>query len=154
MKVYLLRHGEYTPRDHDPQCGLSDRGKNDIQKLAKFLSPLHIRVDAIYHSGILRAQQTAEIIATGISSRVPPQAHAGLQPEDSVQSIAYEIAQSDADLFLVGHLPFMERLVGKLVSGDERNTVNTFQPGTLVCLEKMHGQFFLVSWVISPGLVK
>lgn len=153
MKVYLLRHGEYTPRDRDPLCGLSDKGKSDVQRLAQFLVPLHIHVGAMYHSGILRAQQTAEIIAPAISS-AQPQVHAGLQPDDSVELIAYEIAQANQNLFLVGHLPFMERLVGKLVSGDESNTIMTFQPGTLVCLEKMHGQFCIINWIISPELIK
>ena len=46
-------------------------------------------------------------------------AAAGLSPNDPVKPVARMIASLSADTMLVGHLSFMARLAGRLVTGDE-----------------------------------
>jgi len=53
---------------------------------------------------------------------------------------------------LVGHLPFMDRLAGLLVTGDPDRSVVLFRMGGIVCLEGA-GDNRAVKWVVRPELV-
>ena len=61
--LYLVQHGEAVPDDVDPARPLSQAGKKDVERLAEFLARRKLAVSRILHSGKLRAQQTAELIA-------------------------------------------------------------------------------------------
>ena len=62
--IYLIRHGEclsnLDPHFSGSEDSLSERGLKEAITVAKRFKD--IRVDAIYHSGVLRAQKTAEEI--------------------------------------------------------------------------------------------
>lgn len=53
---------------------------------------------------------------------------------------------------LVGHLPFMDRLAGLLVTGDPNNSAVRFRTAGIVCLEGAGGDW-AVKWVVTPELV-
>jgi phosphohistidine phosphatase len=53
---------------------------------------------------------------------------------------------------LVGHLPFMGKLVARLVAGDERKPVAAFVPGTVVCLEQGETGHWAVRWMARPEI--
>jgi len=63
MHVYLVQHGEAKSEEEDPQRRLTDKGIGEVQNVAKVLRPLKLAVDAIWHSGKARAQQTGELLA-------------------------------------------------------------------------------------------
>jgi len=153
MKIYVARHGDSLTNDMDHKRQLSEKGRKDIKRIANFLSHQHIQVSYLFHSGILRAEQTAELLALGISSKTPNQARAGLEPLDSVLPLENTIATLDGDAVFVGHLPFVERLVGRLVTGDEHNLVTDFQAGTIVCLELAGKKRWIIRWMLCPDLL-
>ena len=53
---------------------------------------------------------------------------------------------------LVGHLPFMGKLVAGLVAGDEHKPVAAFVPGTVVCLERNEANHWTIVWMVRPAL--
>jgi phosphohistidine phosphatase len=55
-------------------------------------------------------------------------------------------------LMLVGHRPFLERLAGLLLSGDERRAVVSFQKCGLVCLIRSESRIWAVEWIVTPDL--
>jgi phosphohistidine phosphatase len=65
MKLYLAQHGDSLPEQVNPERPLSERGREDVRRLAEFLGGTGIQVRRVYHSGKLRARQTAELL--GIS---------------------------------------------------------------------------------------
>ena len=152
MKLFLMRHGEYLATDMQAAGSLSVKGKNDIAKLATFISKLDTDVDRIWHSSKLRAKQTAEILSDKMTG-VSVQYQAGLEPDDDIEMVFAEISLATQDSMIVGHLPFMPKLISQLVSGTENKELVVFQPGTLVCLEKLEMQRWIISWVISPGIL-
>lgn len=152
MKLYLMRHGEYMTEDLQHTGALSKKGTNDINLIANFLKPANIHVSNIFHSGKLRAQQTAEIMATSIIAKEPLQARNKLDPQDDVTAFIDEIIDWEQDLLVVGHLPFMGRLVSKLVVGNENKEIVAFYPGTLVCLERIENSPWIIDWVLFPDL--
>lgn len=153
MKIYLVQHGDSVEKEINPERPLSEKGNKDIKRLTQYLSLLRIQVGSSFHSGKLRAKQTATLLTTGITSLNPLQVKAGLEPMDSVLPIANDIAKLQEDVLLVGHLPFMEKLVGKLVVGDENSKLVHFQPGTIVCLEKFDEKW-AINWMIRPELLQ
>ncbi|MGH8554307.1 MAG: histidine phosphatase family protein [Gammaproteobacteria bacterium] len=64
----------------DPDRPLTDTGRRDIERLAKFLNAAKVRVSRIIHSGKTRAQQTAEILAKDSGRNVSIDAMSGLTP--------------------------------------------------------------------------
>lgn len=54
MRVYLVQHGDAVPKEVDPDRPLSDTGRQDIERLAKFLNAAKVRVSRIIHSEVGR----------------------------------------------------------------------------------------------------
>ena len=153
MKVYLVRHGEAVSSQFYPQRPLSDQGLADIRKVASLIKPLEISVEHIWHSGKLRAEQTAEILAGSISVIKDCSAHNNLRPNGDVTAIADEIEAYDADLMIVGHLPFLANLASLLVSGREFTNVIAFDAGSIICLNRSDPGQWQIEWTITPELL-
>jgi phosphohistidine phosphatase len=151
MKVYLARHGDATAKEVDSECPLSEKGKKDLELMTAFLSKQPLEVDYFFHSGKLRAQETAEILVQALQCKRGVEARSGLDPLDLVGPIASEINQFENNLALVGHMPFMGKLLSKLLTGYETNDVLAFQTSTLVCLERM-GSDWIMKWALCPEL--
>ena len=83
MRVYLVQHGRAKSKEEDPQRRLTDKGIGEVQKVADFLRPLELRIDAVWHSGKARAQQTAELLAEAVSDRDRVVQREGLGPNQS-----------------------------------------------------------------------
>src|ERR687897_643977 len=69
-----------------------------------------------------------------------------------VEAVARRISDWTSDVMLVGHLPFMGKLVAHLVAGDERKPVAAFVPGTVVCLEQGEAGHSAIMWMVRPEL--
>ena len=61
MKILIIRHGEQSSRVCNADVPLSERGKEQAERLAADKTMQGI--EAVYASGLTRARQTAEIIA-------------------------------------------------------------------------------------------
>lgn len=152
MKIYLVRHGESFSASSDDVRPLSEKGKADIQNLANFIAPLKISVSRILHSKKLRAQQTANILAASIHTSQSAEIRPELDPDFSIMTIIEEINAWQTDLMLVGHMPFMGKLVGKLIADDEYKNIVSFSAGSLLCLEKTEYQQWVINWMLVPEL--
>ena len=105
---------------------------------------------AIYHSGILRAKETAEILAKYLMPPSGVKAIAGLLPEDDPLAGKAELEAATDPIMLVGHLPYMSRLAALLVRGDREATVINFEPAAIVCCSKTAAQW-KIDWHLAPS---
>jgi phosphohistidine phosphatase len=153
MKLYLVRHGDYALDTTQQQDALSEKGLREINVLADFLGRLNIHVSNILHSGKFRAKQTALILARGFICDQPVQSRNGLNPNDDVTAFANEITHWGGDVVVVGHMPFMGRLAGKLVTGNENINIVTFQTGVIACLEQITLDHWVINWVLMPEIL-
>jgi phosphohistidine phosphatase len=153
MRVYLVQHGQAMSEDQDPGRHLTEKGIADVRKISLFLKNAQIRVDAIWHSGKARALQTAEILAERIISKHDVIEHKGLSPNDNIMPVKNELHESDADIMIVGHLPFLSKLASSLVIGNESAQLISFQQGGLVCIEKAEDKTWKIRWMIVPELL-
>jgi phosphohistidine phosphatase len=134
-RLYLVQHGDALPEQVDPERPLSARGGGTSRPWPD-CSSAGTRAVRVAHSGKLRAQQTAEVLTATLAPAAVPETMTGLNPNDPVEPVARRVAGWTSDTILVGHLPFMGRLVSRLVAGHERGPVAAFVPGSVVCLEQ------------------
>ena len=119
--------------------------------MAAFLGQADVHVVRLLHSGKTRAQQTAEILANSVLRGGAPEAANGLSPNDSVEPVLKDSASWSVDTMIVGHLPYMAKLVARLVSAQEARPVVSFRPGTVACLERDDNGAWSVAWMLPPG---
>jgi phosphohistidine phosphatase len=155
MKLCLVRHGAATPMEENPGQPLTEKGRRDIQRLAVFLARSGVSVARVIHSGKKRAEETAVLLADVVGpGKVVEEAEAGLGPNDSTDLLATAAAALIEDAMVVGHQPFMGRMVARLLAGTEDAIGVAFEPGTVVCLERSdNGGGWHLNWMAGPRLL-
>lgn len=149
MNLYLVRHGDAVSAAEDPRRPLSLQGRRRVEQTACLALERKAQVARIYHSGIWRAQETAEILAEHIVPESGVARLPGLLPEDDPVVIQAEFGDTTESIALVGHLPFLSRLAALLVNGDPERPVVEFFPATMVCCCRRAAQWE-ISWRIAP----
>jgi phosphohistidine phosphatase len=152
MRLYLIQHGEAKSAEEDPGRGLTPKGEAQTGRSAAFLEAVKPGIAEIWHSGKLRAAQTAAILAAALKADNLPREHAGLSPNDPVQPVAREIKTAGRTIAVVGHLPFLSRLTSLLVCGHENGQPVSFFNSGIVCLN-YSGEAWQVEWAVSPPLL-
>ncbi len=153
MKLYLIRHGEAATGGGGGERSLTEKGRHETGKVADFLGRMGLEVRSIQHSGKLRAQQTAEILGSRIVSKEGVAPAPGLCPNDDTQPWSRELADSEEDLALVGHLPFVSRLASRLLTGEENREVVEFRTSSVLCLRRNDDGAWRISYFVTPDEV-
>ena len=153
MRLYLVRHGEAVAKGVDPQRPLSEPGREEVERLASFLGQAGVRVSHIYHSGKKRAEQTAEAFANAMGRTSEVARVSGLDPLDPTEPFAKTVDGWTEDTMVVGHLPFLAKVVSHLIVGHETATTVAFPAGAVVCLGRSEDGVWSISWAIPPGLI-
>ena len=92
MRLYLVQHGDAVPEQLDLERTLSAAGQREVGAVARLLASTGARAVRVAHSGKLRAQQTAELLATALAPGTVPEIMTGLNPNDPVEPMARGIA--------------------------------------------------------------
>ncbi len=153
MHCYLVRHGEAKAETEDPARPLSDRGRDEVMRMARHVKAIGLRIAEIYHSDKLRARQTAEILAEHFLPSRGMHEMEGLAPMDDPDKARAVIEAAREPLMLVGHLPHLSRLASALILGDSEREVLQFKAGAIACLDRIDGGFRL-QWLLTPDLAR
>ena len=70
----------------------------------------------------------------------------------SVEEFIADIDVWQEDTLVVGHLPFMARLVSRLVTGEMERECVRYTPGSIVCLEREAPEQWVLAWMLRPEL--
>ena len=152
MALYLVQHGRSHTKDVDPDQGLTKKGRTEVQRIADVARGYGVSVHSILHSGKTRARQTAAILAEALTPAGGVKEKSGLKPMDDVTALA-GLIDSSADMMLVGHLPFMQRLTSWLITGSIEPPVFQFQNGGIVCLkENPDVGGWVIAWSLMPNI--
>ena len=150
MALYLVQHGKCISADLDPQRRLSPEGKAEVIRTAEEAKYYGIQVSLIQHSGKTRAEQTAQLIGSVLNPEILIEQRKGINPLDDVIPVAIKMEGAD-NIMLVGHLPFMERLVAYLITGIAERPVIKFRNGGIVCLDKHpESRTWVIEWALVP----
>lgn len=155
MALFLVQHGKSAPKSEDPEKGLTATGREETLRLAPVAKGYRIPVTQIFHSGKTRAVQTAEIYYQALATKAPLEMLSGIAPLDDVRLFAAAL-DPGAGWMVVGHMPFMERLVSFLTTGDEEKRVYAFQNSGIVCLDAVRavaGEWdWFIKWTLNPNI--
>jgi phosphohistidine phosphatase len=123
VTLYFLRHGQAGNRAEwqgdDSARPLTTDGKRRMQREAAAIRALGVSPEVILSSPLVRAQQTAEILAEGLDLRDRLVTDRRLGPGfDPRQLKALLAAHRDASaLLLVGHEPDFSDTISRLIGG-------------------------------------
>lgn len=152
MKLYLAQHGLALSKEEDPERPLSDEGRSQVECLARQLGQAGVRVQRVWHSGKPRALQTAQCLSRRVMPRGRVERLDGLAPNDPVAEFVVDADVWQEDTLVVGHLPFMARLAALLLVQDAERELVRFTPGSVLCLERLDHDRWVMHWLLRPDL--
>lgn len=137
--IILVRHGEaesVSGSVADFDRALTTKGRNDIIKLAHTLNAMQLIPSQIVASPLVRAQQTAEILATELKIRsvIPDDSFVSESSTDEIFSAILRQEKDVQNLLCVGHEPSISATAGVCLRGGVR-ALPTVYPGTALVIE-------------------
>lgn len=124
MDVYILRHGK--AEDAGPGMGDADRrltkkGHEEIAAAGSWMAAQDLRFDLIAASPLLRAQETAVLVAEVLNIRDRLVIWNVLAPGGNPETVCRLISrhQGISSILLVGHEPLLSSLISRIITGDE-----------------------------------
>jgi phosphohistidine phosphatase len=116
MQLYFLRHGEADwpgwtkPDDERP---LTDFGKKEVLRVAKFLNRLKVKPELVVTSPLPRALQTAEVAADQLKTKL--RQDEALEPGFGISELSTVLKRHRSKvLMLVGHEPDFSSVISAL----------------------------------------
>ena len=121
MRLYFLRHGiaeERSMGHPDADRALTPEGITKTQQLAERLSDFDVKPQIIYSSPLVRARQTAEIVARlhNIPLQISELVASGRFDGHAVQDLVDDHDHDDEIMF-VGHEPDFSETISYIIGG-------------------------------------
>lgn len=123
VDMYILRHGKAEEHSKkmtsDAKRQLTETGMMDLECIAKALKNFDIKVDVIISSPLVRAKETANIMAKHLLKKKKKiTIWNELKPESNVIDIHKKLIKlpPNAKILLVGHEPTLTNLISSIIS--------------------------------------
>jgi phosphohistidine phosphatase len=145
MILLLVHHADAVAPQVDAQRPLSARGHEQAEWLADQARAAGHTPAAIWHSGKLRARQTAEAFYRKCNPFAEFKMTAGLRPDDPGTAIRDLLAGESRDLLIVGHMPNIRDALRTLSPASAE-----FPPNGFVVLESAGESGWTEVWRASP----
>ena len=160
MNVYLLRHGVAGDRDakkfpNDDARTLTDEGVERMREAAAGIAVVVDRPDLILTSPLVRAIQTADIVAKELSCKDRVEVCNALRPGANICAVrgilAARAGEGVESVLLVGHEPDLGEIASELIGA--KGSGIEFKKGSL-CAIYLDTEHFdragVLLWHITP----
>ena len=139
MHIYLVRHAEAYPAGEqgivtDRDRFLTPRGRRQAQRVGRALGRLGAVPAEVWTSPLVRARETAELLAAALPGSPPVVDLPALAEGDEGRVLARLKAAAPADILLTGHAPFMGELLARFATPDGRGSI-PMAKASAACLE-------------------
>ena len=120
-ELYLIRHGLAEERGDawpdDTKRPLTNEGTSGLRKAARGLARLGVSVEVVLSSPLVRARQTAEIVAAGLDPRPSLVNVDSLAPDGTYGAVVADLEKHarKVRIALVGHEPAIGELAARLI---------------------------------------
>ena len=120
-ELYLVRHAIAADRGEewpdDTKRPLTETGINRFNEAVEGLAWLEIQIDEIFTSPLVRARQTATLLAQGLANKAAVKTLEALAPGHSPRGVMNELSKSAKRrrIALVGHEPDLGELAAHLI---------------------------------------
>lgn len=159
MDIYFLRHasaGDSTLNPtRDDVRPLDKLGIEQSHNVGLALAAMRIGFDAILCSPLLRAQQTAKIVAEEIGHKQKMVTEPALEPGGSFEQFL-DILDRHAgrhSILVVGHNPSMTEFLNKLLMGENALDAIEVKKASLAKVEK-DGNGAMLKWCLPPKVLR
>ena len=152
MKLCFLRHGEadwpnWTKPDNERP--LTERGRKEMKRVAKFLERLKLVPDVILTSPLPRASQTAEIVGQRLGIEL--QIESALAHGFNIERLRRLLAKRDSEcVMIVGHEPEFSEIIGELTGGKTKIS----KAGVALLEINRSGTSGTLLWLFPPKFAK
>ena len=120
MTLFLVHHGDALGPDVDTRRPLSPTGQAQAARGAEAAGARGAHPAVIWHSGKLRARQTAEAFWRICNPFAEFSAVRDVQPGDPPERMRDRLRGETRDILIAGHFPFLPRLLGTLLAAGEK----------------------------------
>jgi phosphohistidine phosphatase len=159
MNLYILRHGIAVEHgaagyENDDERPLTGKGERKMWSIAEAIKALEISFDSILSSPLVRARQTAEIVAESLKCERRLELTDALSPQHTAKPLIQYLQDQRAvdDVLLVGHEPFLSQFISLLISGNTGTSVLLKKGGfcKLSTEHLKHGKCATLEWLLTP----
>jgi len=152
VTLFLVHHGEAVGPDIDPRRPLSPAGRAHVERMAANAARRGARPAIVWHSGKLRARQTAEAFWRACNPLAEFSATRDLQPDDPAVWIRDRLRGEHRDILIAGHFPHLPRLLALVEASAHAGAHVDFPPHGLVALNTDdEGQTWTEVWRMGEG---
>ncbi|MDR3457208.1 MAG: phosphohistidine phosphatase SixA [Verrucomicrobiae bacterium] len=162
MNLYILRHGSASdPGENglpknlpDADRPLSTKGKQRLGDVTWAMRKMELDFDAVLASPLLRTRQTAHMVTEAMGARRKIVLSDHLAPEGSPKALIEQVngLHSPKNVLLVGHEPYLSRLIAVLTTGGTTALID-LRKGGLARLEVEdlhHARCATFRWLLTP----
>ena len=164
MLILVVRHALAVDKQtwkksgrRDEDRPLTREGRVKFRKTAKGLAVAMPRVDTIATSPLARAAETAKILAD-VYEKAKRVEQPELAPDGDIDAAIrwFRAQKASASIAIVGHEPYLGRLVGALLTKHDRSFVDLRKGGA--CLIEFDGRAEVgrgrLAWLAKPSMLR
>jgi len=162
MKLYMLRHGDAVEAGEtkvkDAERPLTPKGIQRTKQLAEALAQMEVSFDALLSSPLVRARETAEVIARELKFGGKLELTEALAPFGSMENLVRQLTMLrpvPKSILLVGHEPYLSGFIAMLCTGGpglglemKKGALCRLEVTTPVC-----GKCATLEWLLPPRVV-
>jgi len=153
MLFYIVQHAKSSSKEIDPERGITDEGKKETERSGKFLAGLSPDIKDIWSSDKKRAIETSYIFSEQLGLNEMVKEREGLHPNDPVLPLKKELENSDCNIMVVGHLPYLSNLLSIVINDKIDTSVLRFRNSGITCLEYKDRKWTIL-WSVTPEILK
>jgi phosphohistidine phosphatase len=117
VRIYLVRHAEAAQGKPDSERRLTPEGREQARRVGERLAEAEPRPVEVLHSPLVRARETAELIAEPLG--VEPEPDDRLAPGATAAGVRAAVADRGEAIVVIGHLPDCAEIAAELTGGPE-----------------------------------
>jgi len=159
MFIYFLRHAsagtkKFPTTEQDEKRPLDAKGIAQSKRVGKLLSALDVEPEAFISSPLVRAVQTAELVAAQMRPEPSITLDDALRPEASYEQFQ-DLLQHYAkrkSIIVTGHNPNESEFLSYLISGGTTKNAVELKKGAVAKVEYKAGHGTL-HWCITPKVL-
>jgi phosphohistidine phosphatase len=160
MEIYILRHAiaedlNQSVRGGDSQRRLTSEGAKKMHSIARGMKAASLSFDLILSSPYLRAKETAEIVAKLLRPVGGLKLSPVLTPDGSPKDLIDLLKKTHSKrkrIVLVGHEPYLTRLISLLLFGDTGISIDVKKGGLCKLSIKTlrYGRCATLNYLLTP----
>jgi phosphohistidine phosphatase len=151
MMLVLVHHGEAVEPIVDVRRPLSPRGQEAVVRLAAEAAARGVSPTIVWHSGKLRARQTAEAFWRACNALATFSATRGLQPDDPPAWLRDRLREETSDILIAGHYPHLPRLLSLLLTDRDDGSFVFPLHGVVALRSDDQGETWVEEWRLTDS---